>query len=184
MNCKISKSSKNLLTNVARKSLEYFLKNGQRIKFNFNSVEILKHRAVFVTLRENDSGELRGCIGHTKAYAPLVEAVADTAISSACEDTRFSPLTFNELRKINIEINVLSKLINIVPEEIEIGKHGILLINGTCRGLFLPEVAVSNGWDRTKFLDELSLKSGLTKGIWKDQETELYAFESESWSEN
>ena len=45
-------------------------------------------------------------------------------------------------------------------------------------------MAVSQGWNRKTFLDELSLKAGLNKESWKDPETELLCFETESWFEN
>ena len=68
----ISNKSKEFLSNVARNTLEIFLKNGQRTKFNFEIAEILEHKAVFVTLWKKVIGELRGCIGHIEARYPLV----------------------------------------------------------------------------------------------------------------
>tara|TARA_Y100001970_G_C14233249_1_gene860072 strand:- start:653 stop:1207 length:555 start_codon:yes stop_codon:yes gene_type:complete len=180
----ISDTSKNILSNIARISLENFLKNGEITKFNFNRKDILNQRAVFVTLWEKDSCKLRGCIGNIKALFPLVEAVSKTVISSATEDPRFVPLKKNELENIKIEINVLSPLKEISPDKIEIGKHGLHLIQGSCSGVFLPEVAASHEWDIKKYLDELSLKAGLNKGDWKNPGTLLLGFESESWSDN
>jgi len=180
----ISIKSKEILSHVARNTLEKFLKNGQKIKLKFEIAEILEHKAVFVTLWERDLGSLRGCIGHIEARYPLVEAVSKTAISSALEDPRFEPLTINELSNIDIEISVLSSLKNILPQEIEIGKHGLLLVKDSYSSVFLPEVAVSQGWDRETLLDELSLKAGMNRESWKDPETKLQYFESESWFEN
>lgn len=184
MDRQISNKSKEILSYVARNSLEFFLKNGQRKKFNFGIAEILEHKAVFVTLWEREIGALRGCIGHIEARYPLVNAVSKTVISSALEDPRFEPLTKNELDNINIEISVLSPLKKILPEEIEIGKHGLRLVKGSNSSVFLPEVAVSQGWNKKKLLDELSLKAGMNKECWKDAETKLQCFESESWFEN
>ena len=60
-----------------------------------------------------------------------------------------------------------------------------LMINkGSNGALFLPEVAISNGWNLHKFLDELCRKADLTEGSWNDRDAELYVFESESWGEN
>ena len=93
-------------------------------------------------------------------------------------------MTINELSNIRIEINVLSPLKKILPEEIEIGKHGVLLVKGSNSSVFLPEVAVSQDWDRKTLLDELSIKAGMQTECWKDPKTKLQCFESESWFEN
>ena len=114
----------------------------------------------------------------------MIEAVAKTAISSAVDDTRFPPLTLDELPDLSIEINVLSPLAPSKPEDVKIGKHGLMINKGSKGALFLPEVAVSNGWDLHTFLDELCRKAVLPEGSWHDREAELYVFESEAWGEN
>ena len=106
----ISVESKNRLLEVARESLENFLQNGQRTDFKTEITELQTKRAVFVTLRKKDSGNLRGCIGQTKARYALIKAVAKTAISSAVDDPRFSTVTLDELPYLCIEINVLSAM--------------------------------------------------------------------------
>ena len=171
------------LLRVARESLEHFLNNGQRTEFKTESPELLKKGAVFVTLRKRDSGDLRGCIGQTEAHRTLIEAVARTAISAAVDDSRFPQVKLNELANLLIEINVLTPMFVITPDNVVVGKHGLLLSKGSCRGLFLPEVAVSRGWDRLTFLDELCRKADLPRGSWRDADAELQAFESESWEE-
>ena len=175
--------NKNRLLQVARESLEHFLINGQRTEFTTETPELQTKRAVFVTLRKRDSGDLRGCIGQTEARFPLIEAVAKTVISAAVDDSRFPQVKLNELANLLIEINVLTPMYDITPENVMVGKHGLLLSKGSCRGLFLPEVAVSRGWDRLTFLDELCRKADLPRGSWRDADTELQAFESESWEE-
>ena len=178
-----SSQNRTRLLQVARKSLEHFLNNGQRTKFTTETPELQTKRAVFVTLRKRDSGDLRGCIGQTEAHRTLIEAVARTVISAAVDDSRFPQVKLNELANLLIEINVLTPMFVITPENVVVGKHGLLLIKGSCRGLFLPEVAVSRGWDRLTFLDELCRKADLPRGSWRDADAELQAFESESWEE-
>ena len=149
------------LLHVARQSLENFLENGNRIQFPTEIPELLEKRAVFVTLRKRANGDLRGCIGQSKPRYPLIEAVAKTAISSAVDDTRFPSLTLDELPELLIEINVLSPLDSSKPEDVKIGKHGLMIKKGSKGALFLPEVEVSNGWDLHTFLDELCRKADL-----------------------
>ena len=184
MTVQYSAESRHRLLQVARESLENFLENEKRTEFTTETPELLEKRAVFVTLRKLDSGNLRGCIGQTEARYPLIEAVAKTAISSAVNDSRFPPVTLDELPDLLIEINVLSPMTPLNPEDVEVGKHGLLINKGSYGGLFLPEVAVSQDWDRLTFLDELCRKANLPKGSWRDAEAKLQAFESEAWEEN
>ena len=184
MSTQLSAQFKLKLLRVARQSLENFLENGERIQFPTEIPELLEKRAVFVTLRKRGNGDLRGCIGQSKPRYPLIEAVAKTAISSAVEDTRFPSLTLDELPDLLIEINVLSPLTPSKPEDVKIGKHGLIINKGSKGALFLPEVAVSNGWDLHTFLEELCHKADLPEGSWNDHEVELYVFESEAWGEN
>ena len=172
------------LLRVARQSLENFLENGNLIQFPTEIPELLEKRAVFVTLRNRDHGDLRGCLGQSKPRYPLIEAVAKTVISSAVDDTRFPSLTIDELPDLLIEINVLSPLSPSKPEDVKIGKHGLMINKGSKGAIFLPEVAVSNGWDLHTFLEELCRKANLSEGSWHDCEAELYVFESEVWDEN
>jgi AmmeMemoRadiSam system protein A len=178
-----SSQNRTRLLQVARESLEHFLINRQRTEFTTETPELQTKRAVFVTLRKRDSGDLRGCIGQTEAHRTLIEAVARTAISAAVDDSRFPQVKLNELANLLIEINVLTPMFVITPDNVVVGKHGLLLSKGSSRGLFLPEVAVSRGWDRLTFLDELCRKADLPRGSWRDADAELQAFESESWEE-
>jgi len=184
MSTQLSAQFRLKLLRVARQSLENFLENGERIQFPTEIPVLLEKRAVFVTLRNRGNGDLRGCIGQSKPRYPLIEAVAKTAISSAVDDTRFPSLTLDELPDLLIEINVLSPLAPSKPEDVKIGKHGLMINKGSKGALFLPEVATSNGWDLHTFLDELCRKADLPEESWHDREAELYVFESEAWGEN
>jgi len=184
MTTKISAQFRLKLLHVARQSLENFLENGERMQFQTEIPILLEKRAVFVTLRNRGNGDLRGCIGQSKPRYPLIEAVAETAISSAVDDTRFPSLKLDELTDLLIEINVLSPLAPSKPKDVRIGKHGLMINKGSKGALFLPEVAVSNCWDLRTFLDELCRKADLPEGSWDDRNAELYVFESEAWGEN
>ena len=184
MSIKLSAEFRLKLLRVARQSLIFFLENGMQMQFSTKIHELLEKRAVFVTLRNKSSGELRGCTGQSNPCYPLIEAVAKTVISSAVDDKRFPSLKIDELSDLFIEINVLSPLEPSKPENVKLGKHGLMINKGSKGALFLPEVAVSNGWDLHTFLYELCRKAGLPEGSWHDLEAELYVFESEAWGEN
>ena len=120
----------------------------------------------FVTLTRH--GNLRGCVGHVVADMPLYQVVQQMAVSAAQYDMRFMPITLDEMDDIEIEISVLSPLERISSvEQIEIGKHGLLITKGGRRGLLLPQVASERGWNRETFLEALCDKAGLSPGSWK-----------------
>ncbi len=127
--------------------------------------EMLHQRAgCFVTLRA--AGILRGCVGRIHNILPLHQAVRDCAAGAALADPRFPPLQADELADLHIEISVLSSLTEVTPEQIEIGRHGLLVSQGSRRGLLLPQVAVEWNWDRVRFLQETCLKAGLHRDAW------------------
>ena len=70
-----------------------------------------------------------------------------------------------------------------MPQQIEMGKHGLLIRRGGSRGLLLPQVAVQRKWTRQGFLEETCRKAGLGPQAWREPGTELYAFTSEVFSE-
>jgi len=122
--------------------------------------EILKRKSgVFVTIRQNSN--LRGCIGTLKADQPLYVAVQNMAIAAATSDPRFPPLQPQELSQVSIKIAVLSALQKLEIDQIEVGRHGLLIEHQGRRGVLLPEVPLDRGWDKDTFLAHLCLKAGL-----------------------
>ncbi|MBC7289355.1 MAG: AmmeMemoRadiSam system protein B, partial [Armatimonadetes bacterium] len=173
---------KKQLLALARKAITEWVTNRRCVKPNLSDPAFRPERAVFVTLRKH--GLLRGCIGTLEPVAPLAEAVVDSAISAATEDPRFPPVRPEELSEIDIHISVLSPLRRIDrPDEIILGKHGIVVQQGLRRGVFLPEVAPEQGWDLETTLSILCVeKAGLPADAWK-RGAELYVFTTQSFGE-
>lgn len=140
-----------------------------------------ERRGVFVTLHVR--GRLQGCIGVTEPSESFGEAVVRCAASAALEDPRFSPLKEAQIEEMNIEISVLSALEPILPEAIEIGRHGLLIVHHAQRGLLLPQVAIEHRLTREQFLEETCRKAGLLREAWKDAETHIFGFTCEIFSE-
>jgi AmmeMemoRadiSam system protein A len=139
-------------------------------------------QGAFVTLKID--GRLRGCIGHVVGVSPLWEAVRDNAIAAAFRDPRFPELTADELPGARLEISVLSPLQSVEADEIDVGRHGLLLEQGAARGLLLPQVAVEYGWDRETFLDHTCRKAGLASGCWRHPDTVIQVFSAEVFGED
>ena len=119
----------------------------------------------FVTLRKGK--QLRGCIGYIEAARPLYITVRECAVAAALHDPRFPPVVKREVDRLTLEISVLSPLAEISFEDIEIGRHGLLISSGNQRGLLLPQVAVEWKWDRERFLQETCRKAGLPPDAWR-----------------
>ncbi len=137
-------------------------------------------KASFVTLTKH--GQLRGCIGSLYPKQELYKDVIENAGYAAFDDCRFFPVRKEELKDIKIEVSILS-----TPEKIsfkgekelldKIDKNmGIILKKGYNSATFLPQV-----WeeipDKVEFLEELSIKAGMTKEKWKNSEVYFYRVE-------
>ena len=135
----------------------------------------------FVTLHKR--GELRGCIGHIEPTEPIGRVVPRCAVAACSSDSRFPPVAAGELDVIDIEISLLGPLEAIAgPQEISVGRHGLVVERGWRRGLLLPQVAAEWGWDAETFLSHTCLKAGLAHDAWR-KGAQVWRFEAEVFSE-
>lgn len=171
------------LLEIARASIETYLKTGKRLEVKESDPVLVKIMGAFVTLHKH--GQLRGCIGNIIGEKPLYLTVRDMAVEAAVGDSRFPNLTLSELKDVDIEISALSPLEKVdSAEKIILGTHGVIVKKGFQSGVFLPQVAVETGWSKEEFLSALcSHKAGLPANAWKDPSTELYVFTAEVFSE-
>jgi AmmeMemoRadiSam system protein A len=145
--------------------------------------KLLKNGASFVTLRINQ--KLRGCIGSLKTSQALIENIASNAHKAAFNDTRFSPLTFNEAERLAIHISILSDSRPIhfssqhdLLQQLRPGIDGLVLRDGIRHGTFLPAV-----WEQLPkpedFFSQLKRKTGLPENYWsRSLSVERYTVES------
>jgi AmmeMemoRadiSam system protein A len=183
----LSEAEKEKLLQIARETLTQYLTTGTMPDYTAGFHEEvedagpLQKVAAFVTLRRRD-GELRGCIGRVEVSDPLYRTLQDCVISAATSDYRFPPVTASELDDILIEISALSPFRPIrSPDEIQVGRHGLLIRKDFRVGLLLPQVASDRGWSRDEFLRAICLKAGLPTGAWRD--AELFVFSAEVFEE-
>jgi uncharacterized protein len=136
----------------------------------------------FVTLHRD--GALRGCIGHIEATEPQASVVARVAVAAATTDPRFPPVTASELGDLDLEISLLGPLEPIDgPEDIQIGRHGLVVEQGWKRGLLLPQVATEWKWDAETFLAHTCEKAALPRDAWK-RGAKIWRFEAEVFGES
>ena len=92
-------------------------------------------------------------------------------------------LSHEEFDKITIEISVLSPFDPIESyDDIEVGKHGLLLDEGG-RAVLLPQVATENNFTREEFLSALCRKAGLYSEYWKERILKIKVFTATVFSE-
>jgi AmmeMemoRadiSam system protein A len=133
-------------------------------------------RGAFTTIYFH--GNLRGCVGYVFPVASLYRTVAETARAAAFEDTRFSPVSPQEAPELDVSLSILSPLRVITPEEVEVGRHGLVVSHGGRRGLLLPQVPIEHQWDRATFMEQTCRKAGLPLDAWRQGAT-LEAFTAE-----
>lgn len=177
----LTEEDRKILLRLARQALEEGVCGvGEPKELSDPTPALAQSRGVFVTLRKH--GELRGCIGHVQTSAPLYKAVQECAVAAALADPRFSPVTPDEVPSLHLEISVLSTPEEIAPEEIVIGRHGLIISHGRRRGLLLPQVPVTWEWDRKRFLAEICRKAGLPANAW-EKGAHIEAFTAEIFEE-
>ncbi|MGD0217373.1 MAG: AmmeMemoRadiSam system protein A [Desulfobaccales bacterium] len=179
----LSDADKKLLLQIARGSIEAHLLDKPAPALEAAPPSLCQPRGAFVSLHRR--GQLRGCIGYLEAVQPLGETVREMAAAAAFHDPRFRPLGREELADLEVEISVLSPMQPVSDiDQIEVGAHGLYMVQGSCRGLLLPQVATEYHWDRLTFLKQTCSKAGLPPDAWRDPATKIYLFTAEIISEN
>jgi AmmeMemoRadiSam system protein A len=171
-----SAAERTQLLTLAHQAILSALEQGREIVLDPPSAHLAELRGVFTSLYLR--GALRGCVGYVFPTTALYRAVAETACAAAFEDTRFDPVKLDEAPSLQIELSVLSPPRPILPDAIEVGRHGLLISASGFRGLLLPQVPVERSWDRITFLEQTCRKAGLPLDAWQKGAT-LEAFTAE-----
>ena len=168
------------LLKLARRSLEARVRGTQAPARDRGGL-LDEARGAFVTIHRK--GALRGCLGRIDVDRPLSDTVAELAAVVADSDPRFEPVSPDELPALEIEVSVLTPEREPASvEEIEVGRHGLIIERGGRRGLLLPQVATEHGWDRETFLAHTCVKAGLPPDAWR-QGARILVFEAQVFSE-
>ena len=169
-----SNEERSLLLRLAHDSISFALEK-RDIPFD-PTPHLAEPHGVFTSLYLR--GELRGCVGYVLPTSSVYRAVAETARAAAFDDNRFPSVTPDEAPHLEIELSILSPPLTIQAEEIEVGRHGLFIIQHGRRGLLLPQVSVERKWDRTTFLEQTCRKAGLPLDAWQKGAT-IEAFTAE-----
>jgi AmmeMemoRadiSam system protein A len=170
------------LLQIARDAIVVHVSGARPIAEEPASASLDRPGGAFVTLHKN--GELRGCVGHLEANQPLPAVVRECAVAACSADPRFPPVSAVELPDLEIELSLLG-VFDVVAssEEIEVGRHGLLIEQNWQRGLLLPQVATEWRWDTETFLAQTCHKAGLPRDAWK-RGAKIWRFEAEVFGES
>ncbi len=173
---------KKWMLGFARETIRRYLATGTLPLPRPGLARLRRNRGVFVTLKKH--GELRGCIGHIPGDMAVARLVGRMAFASAFEDPRFSKVSADELRDIEVEISILSPPRPVGgPSEIVVGRHGVVLTADGRSAVFLPQVAPEQGWTRDQMLDNLCEKAGLRADRWRRGGVRFETFEADVFDE-
>lgn len=179
----LSPEAREKLLALARRSAEQFLTSETFPAFHTDDPAMLQPLGAYVTYEKEDM--LRGCLGRLEADRPVYLSVQFAAAAAAVADSRFRPITPEELKTLTIEITLLHPMREVDgPEEIRIGRHGVLMrVGADDRALYLPQVAVQQGWNLEETLANLCLKADLPEDAWQAENARFWVFEGEWFGE-
>lgn len=172
-------TEKEFMLQLARESISQY---PEAIEIKKIPENLKQERGVFVSLYVNNN--LRGCVGHIFAFQPLYKAVMECAVSAAFQDNRFDSIKKEEIKKMRIEISLLTspkKLEYSNPGELlnKIDKtKGVILKKGPNLATFLPQV-----WeqlpDKKEFMNNLCSKAMLPEHAWEGKDIEIFTYSVE-----
>ncbi|MBU1341232.1 MAG: AmmeMemoRadiSam system protein A [Proteobacteria bacterium] len=191
MTDKLSKKDGRLLLKLARENIlkEFGKENEDLIdlKNKVSSLVLKEKRGAFVTLHKK--GDLRGCIGTIDPVKTVWESITDNAKHAAFNDSRFSPLSYEELKDTSIEISILTR-----PQKLDYTDtkdllarlqpdiDGVLIKKQYHSATFLPQV-----WkqlrDPATFLTHLCMKAGLSSNEWKSGNLDVFVYQVQSFED-
>ncbi|MBR3349771.1 MAG: AmmeMemoRadiSam system protein A, partial [Solobacterium sp.] len=127
---------------LARKSLESWILKREIIAAGNDIPEEMKSRRAGTFVSIHKDGKLRGCIGTiSPVYGCVADEIIHNAISASSRDPRFSPIRADELKWLEISVDVLGE-----PEpiesvnELDVKRYGVIVTCGARRGLLLPDL--------------------------------------------
>ncbi len=137
---------------------------------------------VFVALKAD--GRLRGTAGSLTGDAPLCRAVPRMALSAAANAPKAHPIRADELRSLEVSVNVLGPILPVSDmSDIRVGRDGLVVQKRERSGVILPQTPVENGWDREQFLANACERAGLASDAWRSDSTTVLRFSATVFQE-
>ncbi|MCR5755840.1 MAG: AmmeMemoRadiSam system protein A [Acetatifactor sp.] len=158
---------------LARAAVEAWVRGRTKLPLpdNLPPEMVVGQAGTFVSIHK--CGQLRGCIG---TIAPttdnIAEEIVQNAISACSRDPRFDEIQEEELKFLEISVDVLGEAQDITSnEELDVKRYGVIVSYGTKRGLLLPNL---DGVDTIEQQISIARQKG---GIHEDDPYKLQRFE-------
>lgn len=164
---------------LARETIEYYVHHTKKLSFapqkysqEFIQSAMNSQRGIFVSIHRN--GQLRGCIGTIEPNCDnLLEEIIYNSISACSADPRFHPIEREELKDLDIKVDVLFPIEGIESStQLDVKRYGVVVEQGYKRGLLLPNLEGIN-----TIAEQISIakqKAGIVSG-----KVNLFRFEVE-----
>jgi AmmeMemoRadiSam system protein A len=155
---------------LALAAIEAWIKEGRKLVGGERGNRLKEKAAAFVCLKKD--GALRGCIGTFQPTRDtLEEEIIANAISAACRDPRFPPVSADELEDLDVSVDVLSEP-EVVSDasELDPRRYGVIVKRGQRVGLLLPDL---EGIDTVE--EQLEIARGKA-GIQPHEPIQLFRF--------
>ena len=124
---------------LARKAISQYLLTGRVMDLPAPQSPLDSPAAAFVSLKLDD--QLRGCIGTIEPeHENLGMEIIANAIAAATGDSRFEPVTAEELEQLSISVDVLSEPVPADYSQLDPAKLGLIAQWRGRRGLLLPDL--------------------------------------------
>ena len=170
---------KTIHTRIVQSAIISYLKKRNTKKLNIECVPdefFSMRRGCFVSLHKTDN-ELRGCIGTIEPNEKnLYEEIIRNAVSAAFRDSRFEPITEEELSDINFSVDILTQPEAITDfDDLDPRIFGVIITdNNYHRAVLLPDI---DGIDTVeKQINIVKRKAGLSHA--DNNELTIYRFTS------
>ncbi|MCR5670561.1 MAG: AmmeMemoRadiSam system protein A [Butyrivibrio sp.] len=157
---------------LAYSSLESYILKKRIISVPAGLPEEMTARQAGAFVSIHKQGRLRGCIGTIGPTAEnLAKEIINNAISASTRDPRFEPITPDELKYLEVNVDVLEEPEDISSmDELDVKKYGVIVTSGMKRGLLLPDL---DGVDTVEEQVAIAMQKG---GITEDDEIQLQRF--------
>ena len=171
--CREKAAANDEYVKLARASVESWVKDQRQIPVPGGLPDDMVSRAAGTFVSIHKMGQLRGCIGTIAATQDnIAEEIIQNAISASTRDPRFDPITADELKFLDISVDVLGETEDIDSmSELDVKRYGVIVSHGIKRGLLLPNL---DGVDSVEQQVEIARQKG---GIREDEPYTLQRFE-------
>lgn len=169
---------------LAREAVEGYVLDGRREQPGSMRDAFYNRTGVFVRLTSR-GGRLRGCAGSHESNEQLGQQIVEAAIHAASESSCRSEIEPAELPSITVSVCIVSDVVltDNPLDDLEVGRHGVVVDGQDAYGDIFPTVPVEQNWSAGEYLDRTSRKAGLPPGAWTEDSVVVTLYEGQVFRE-